>query len=155
MGFTTTIAEDTQYEISIADIRGTSIENATVYLVDTATNTIHNLSEGVYTFTTENGVQNNRFVLQFEDRSVLNTDEINGLSVSLTPNPTQGIVNIISTEIIEGNITVVDINNRVVLTQNDVAGSSLQLDLTSISSGVYFVQLATNKGTLIKRIIKE
>ena len=139
MGFTTNVPRSAEYTIKIDDVQGENIENVDVYLVDRLLNMTHNLSERGYTFISRSAVNNDRFELLFEERSVLSTDNVNELSSSLSvfPNPTQGVVKIVSRDVLDANVTVLDVNNRVVLAPTTMTGSSLDLDLSSISSGVY------------------
>ena len=155
IGFTSTIAENTAYTISIGDIQGAGIENALVYLVDTFTNTIHSLSDSAYMFTTGAGVENNRFVLQFEDRNILSTNDIALSSISLYPNPTEGKLHIIAPQTTINTLTVMDINGHIVSTQRNVAASTFVLDMTTMSSAIYFVKVETLHGVSTKRVIKK
>ena len=155
MGFTTSIAENTAYEIKIADLQGAGIETATVYLVDTYTNTIHNLSEGGYIFSTDAGVENSRFILQFEDKNVLSTDDIALNSISLYPNPTRGKLTIVAPQTTIDVVTVVDMNGSIISTQRGTEASNLELDMSTMSSAIYFVQIETPQGVVTKRVVKE
>lgn len=157
MGFTTNVPRSAEYTIKIDDVQGENIENVDVYLVDRLLNMTHNLSERGYTFISRSAVNNDRFELLFEERSVLSTDNVNELSSSLSvfPNPTQGVVKIVSRDVLDANVTVLDVNNRVVLAPTTMTGSSLDLDLSSISSGVYFIQIQTTDNTSIERVIRE
>ncbi|SFT79327.1 Por secretion system C-terminal sorting domain-containing protein [Lishizhenia tianjinensis] len=78
--------------------------------------------------------------------------------ISLYPNPTQGIVNLVSEgEHEDFDIHVIDVNGRVVFRASDKlnAGTEMKLDLSDLTSGVYLIQLSnqTSKNTL--RIVIE
>ena len=60
------------YSVAIAAVDGIFNENQDVYLEDLQTNTIHNLSQSPYTFQSEIGIFNNRFVLRYKDTVLSN-----------------------------------------------------------------------------------
>ena len=60
------------YSVAIAAVDGVYNENQVVYLEDLQTNTIHNLSQSPYTFQSEIGIFNNRFVLRYKDTVLSN-----------------------------------------------------------------------------------
>jgi len=71
--------------------------------------------------------------------------------ISIYPNPTNGVFTINFPK----NIKIQDV------TISDIAGNIIiksiknSFDLTSYSSGIYFVKITTDKGILLKRIVKE
>lgn len=68
------------------------------------------------------------------------------------PNPTSGTLNIS----IEGEQTVQIVNsNGVVLFNEKVAAGEHQLDISGYSSGVYILKLISNRGTELKRWVKQ
>jgi hypothetical protein len=67
LGFKTTIAGS--FTIDIDEVDGLLINQA-VYLEDKITNTIFNLKNGNYTFTTDKGTFNDRFVLRYTDKTL-------------------------------------------------------------------------------------
>jgi hypothetical protein len=60
------------YSIAIAAVDGIFENGQSVYLEDTLTNIIHNLSESPYSFHSETGIFNNRFVLRYKDTTLSN-----------------------------------------------------------------------------------
>ncbi|WP_348798125.1 calcium-binding protein [Flavobacterium adhaerens] len=73
LGYKTTI--EGIFQISIDEVDGVLV-NQGVYLEDKMTNTVHNLKEGSYSFTTTIGTFNDRFVLKYtESNSSLGTDD--------------------------------------------------------------------------------
>jgi hypothetical protein len=67
LGFKTTIAGS--FTIDIDEVDGLLINQA-VYLEDKVTNTVSNLKNGNYTFTTDKGTFNDRFVLRYTDKTL-------------------------------------------------------------------------------------
>src|SRR5690606_5249258 len=75
LGFATNIDVATLYTLSIAQLQGDFLTANAVYLKDNLTSTVHNLKECDYTFTSEVGEFNDRFVVMFNNQS-LSTDEL-------------------------------------------------------------------------------
>ncbi|RZJ99874.1 MAG: T9SS type A sorting domain-containing protein [Flavobacterium sp.] len=70
--------------------------------------------------------------------------------VSLFPNPATNSINVKTGEEII-SLTVLDQLGKVVLTKNQ----SDNLDISTLQNGIYFVNIKTNEGTLVKKFIKE
>ncbi|VXA95453.1 conserved exported hypothetical protein [Flavobacterium sp. 9R] len=71
LGYRSTIAGS--FDISI-DNRDGALASQEIWLEDKKTNTLHELTKGKYTFTAINGVENDRFVLQYTNQT-LGTDD--------------------------------------------------------------------------------
>ncbi|WP_371539978.1 PA14 domain-containing protein [Flavobacterium sp. Arc3] len=72
LGYSSTIAGD--FSISIDKTDG-ALSTMAVYLEDRLTDTTHDLKKGAYTFTTETGTFNERFVLSYVDKVTLATND--------------------------------------------------------------------------------
>ncbi|WP_100611171.1 T9SS type A sorting domain-containing protein [Confluentibacter lentus] len=75
LGFKTSINVATLYTLSIAQLQGEFLKNNTIYLKDNLLNKVHNLCGSDYTFTSEVGEFNDRFVVMFNNQS-LSIDEL-------------------------------------------------------------------------------
>lgn len=72
---------------------------------------------------------------------------------SLYPNPTSSILNISNNENYEiKNISITDINGRVVKNQQ---GALIQINVSDLNSGVYFVTIEAAEGKTTKKFIKQ
>ena len=81
LGFNaTTVGSHT---IAIATIDGLFLNDQTIYLEDKFLNIIHNLKTSPYTFTTDKGRFDNRFVLRYTDSAALGIDDFDTLSNSV------------------------------------------------------------------------
>ena len=77
-------------------------------------------------------------------------------NIILYPNPSKGIFNLATgTNEITG-IEVYDVTGKIVWSRKDfeVSNSEIQLDLSAVSQGVYFVKISANNQSIVKRIIK-
>lgn len=72
------------------------------------------------------------------------------LGVSLYPNPTNGIVNIKNNNNADAEVTVFDINGRALLQSTDS-----RIDISDLAAGLYVFSVKTDKGQLVKRILKK
>ncbi|MBX2828906.1 MAG: T9SS type A sorting domain-containing protein [Flavobacteriaceae bacterium] len=90
--------------------------------------------------------------------TILNTDE-NVLSeekVVLLPNPANEEVTIQLTEAMETDIRVFDMAGKLLIYQADVEiNGRHSIDISQLNTGIYFVRMNSDYGTVTKRIIKE
>jgi hypothetical protein len=154
MGFASQVDAEIEFTISIVDIAGEHLSNATVYLFDHLDNTITNLSQQDYIFKSDKGVFNERFTVLFEEESILGDHETVLEQIVLFPNPTRDILNIVSPLPIE-RISLYDIRGREILIQEFTHQGSYQLDLTELDTAMYFVQIDTDQGSITKRVTKK
>jgi len=154
LGFATMVEELQTYSISIHQIEGVDLENATVYLEDHVLNISTNISEGNYTFTANKGEQLNRFKLVFQER-VLGTNDVALEMISLLPNPTQDMVTITSPTAMITGVEVMDVQGRIISSEKDAGTNQFALDMSRLNTAMYFVRIHTSQGSLIKRVIKE
>jgi surface protein len=129
--------------------------NLKVYLHDTYLNTQTELTgNDVYSFTADanlpGSVAPTRFHLSFENQTLSNTDfALSG--ISLYPNPVQGELNINLPSGTE--ISTVKVFNT--LGQQVQRATRSQVDMSGLTSGVYFVEITTNKGQHTQKVIKD
>ena len=86
----------------------------------------------------------------------LTENKIEGITVY--PNPASNVVNLNSKGEHEAfNINIIDVNGRVVMTNNEslVAGAEVSIDVSSLSTGVYLIELTNNNVKNTYRLIVE
>ncbi len=153
MGFSTLIDADTEYKISIADVQGANLEQAEVYLVDTLTGMVTNLNEGSYSFTSGKETYNNRFILLFKNPE-LSVQDYALVNVMVYPNPTSGIVTIVSPDNQIQQLHLFDLQGRQIRSKKAGGAQQFQLDLSQLDNAVYLLEIITSKGKTVQRIIK-
>jgi hypothetical protein len=97
----------------------------------------------------------NLFVRAVATENLLGVEEnvVTNDSFAIYPNPTSSILNISNTNNFEiKNISVVDINGRVVKNQ---AGALTQINVSDLNAGVYFVTIEAAEGKTTKKFIKQ
>ncbi|NND64251.1 MAG: T9SS type A sorting domain-containing protein [Flavobacteriaceae bacterium] len=152
VGFSTLMDANLTYKISIDKIEGENLDTATVYLLDNFTQQLHNLSNGAYSFTSNKGTFHSRFTLQFE--SLLAIEENLTDSIQLFPNPVNTQLNIESSSATISKVNIYDIQGRKVNEHVFSGVMELQINTSGLRTSVYFIEIITAEGTLIKKIIK-
>ena len=155
LGFSTQNEEVDTYMISIKELDGSLIESYTVYLEDHELGTITDISKTDYAFTASEGIYNNRFTLRFTDRNVLDTSAVALDQISVSPNPTDGVLTIQSPLSVIRSVSVKDVQGRTITQMDVIEGLSYTIDISEMSSAVYFIGIETEAGTITKRVIKK
>lgn len=87
--------------------------------------------------------------------TALSVNEFEKSGLQMYPNPVLDFITLQNPENIKiNNYSVLDMNGRVLLSK-PYSVSNEVIDLSSLSKGIYFIQLDSEKGTLSKKIIKE
>ena len=88
------------------------------------------------------------------DNITLSTNQINFNSdFKIYPNPINSILNINATENIK-YIEIYDVTGKMVKTY-DVNSNQIQLDLSALIKGFYFLKIANNSGSKLEKLIKQ
>ena len=155
LGFRSQVPANLRYEISLAAAEGDLIENSAVYLYDrVAAKTVNLKEEGSYRFNSDEAILNSRFELLF-DTSILDVDSFLTPIISIYPNPAKDEVIINSPQAQLEALYWYDAQGRLVYAEKSLNTLSKAIDVTSMASGVYIVQVKTVDGTSTHRIIKE
>ena len=137
-------------KISIESKYG-AFENQPIYLKDKLLNTLTNLSDTPYEFTTVMGVDDNRFEIVYKPGTVLDTDEGIKDQLLVYRNSNEIVVKSKHSRIDE--VEVYDVSGRLII---NVKGSSdeLRIDATSYISGIYILKIKSDEKTVTKKILK-
>ena len=79
------------------------------------------------------------------------------IEISIYPNPTESDININLGELAKetSKIEVVDLTGKVVYISSVIKGQLNKLELSYLEKGVYHVIVTTQRGKIIKQIVKE
>lgn len=118
--------------------------------------------EGEWTLVVEDTMEDdggviNSFGVEFCDgTAVLSTGSFEELSVSIYPNPASNSFSIqFDSLLTKANINIYDINGRLVISENYQNGGSLKtIDISTINTGVYLVEVISGRSKSIKKLIK-
>ena len=75
--------------------------------------------------------------------------------ITLIPNPTTGKFRIENGELRIENVEVFDVYGRNLTPHTTYLAPHTSLDITNLSSGVYFVKIYTNAGVVVKKVVKQ
>ena len=150
LGYKTAIAGD--FKISIDHVDG-SMASQKVFLEDKMTQVLHNLKEP-YTFTTEKGIFNNRFVLRYEDKNAV-IEDISDVAVEgVLISSKNKIINIDTTDEIIKTIHVYDFSGKLMYSDKEVNQESTTISNLSNAAQALIVQVVLENGKkAVKKII--
>ncbi|UUV22470.1 T9SS type A sorting domain-containing protein [Paenimyroides aestuarii] len=87
---------------------------------------------------------------------LLSTDNFFAEKFNIFPNPATDIVHITSMDhIVIENISIYDLNGKIIKEESYTAESDIKLNVESLQSGTYLLKLKTKHGTAIKKMIKQ
>jgi hypothetical protein len=156
LGYATELEEVT-YTISLENVQGDALSEIPVYLVDKYAQTYVNLKERPYYFTSSITVDTNRFVIVFEEKEVLGISNSKALeaAIRLAPNPAQDhvVLEYAGSELLE-SLSVFSIQGQLIMIKTlfDFKQSE-SIDISTLSSGVYFVRVASKDTQVTKKLI--
>ena len=96
------------------------------------------------------GVLIDNFVID----TTLGTNEFSENNINIYPNPAKGILNYtISDTIVLSAITINDISGKQIYKSGNIVNNAI--DVSNLSSGVYFVTFTSDTNSITKKFIKE
>ncbi|MDI9256667.1 fibronectin type III domain-containing protein [Flavobacterium sedimenticola] len=150
LGFKST--EASTYTITLSAFDGLFM-NQTVYLEDTLLGVIHNLNEAPYTFTTEAGSFDQRFILRYTTEALGVTNPIfNENTVVVYRNETGLHIN--SGAVNMKNVTIFDIRGRQIATQKQIGTTHAVFTTLPTTQQVLLVKIESENGiTVTKKVV--
>ncbi|WP_052257270.1 T9SS sorting signal type C domain-containing protein, partial [Flavobacterium sp. AED] len=152
LGFSSTI--EGAFSIGIDEVDGL-FTSQDVFIEDKNTNSIKNLKEGPYTFTTESGTFNDRFVLRYTNTNkTLDTDSFETLEKTILVSNKNKLIKINSSVEMINKVQVYDLLGRSVYQKIDVDLNELTISNLVINNQVLLVKILLQNGkTVTKKII--
>ncbi|MCA0131432.1 T9SS type A sorting domain-containing protein [Winogradskyella alexanderae] len=155
LGFNTSIDVPTIYTIAIQQVEGDFMNTQPIFLKDNLLNTIHNLKESDYSFTSESGVFNDRFQIFF-NAEVLSNDDVtlDNNQLTITELANGDVQFSINANLNITNIQIVDLLGRTVynLDGND---TTMVYNLDNLKKSAYIARVTLSNGqTITKKAIK-
>ena len=145
--------------ITVSAFGGTGTYTYSLNNEDFQTNpTFNDLVEGEYSVTVmdENGCMSTETIsIVLSDISEIDSDILN---VEIMPNPASDYftIHMDAIESLDLNINMTDISGKLVMNMNSKitrGASTITIDVADIQAGIYFLNLATEKGHITKKII--
>jgi hypothetical protein len=86
--------------------------------------------------------------------SVLGADKFTKTNFSAFPNPTSAIINVTNASALISAIQVTDLNGRIVKSSSFNGVNNAEINISDLASGVYMMNISSDKGTVTKKIVK-
>jgi hypothetical protein len=155
LGFFTKIDDPTIYTISIADLEGEFMTSNSIYIKDNLLNTIHNLSESDYSFTSDTGEFNTRFEIVFQSEALsTGENEIDANQLSIIELQNGSVKFSVGNNLTIDTIDIIDLLGRTLY--NLKGNNSTEIfELNNLSQTVYLAKVTLSNGqTITKRSVK-
>jgi len=82
------------------------------------------------------------------------TGNIIANNFSVFPNPTSNVVNVNGNNALVNGVNFADLNGRVVKTAKFDGVANAQVNISDLASGVYMMSISSDKGTTVKKVVK-
>jgi hypothetical protein len=150
MGFKT--ITNGSHTIAIATADGLFAGDQTnIYLEDSYLNVVHNLKLAPYTFTTNTGTFNNRFVLRYAQNTLGNNNYDYNNDVTIFANDH---INITSSSLAIKNVVAYDVLGKVILDRKNISKNEITLTDLKPTSTVLIVKVTLDTDVVVtKKII--
>lgn len=87
-----------------------------------------------------------------DEAQTAGTEDFASSTLAVFPNPASNVINVTNTEVLN-NVQIVDLNGRTVKSVK-VNATEAQINVSDLAAGVYMMNIATDKGTTTKKIVK-
>jgi hypothetical protein len=137
------------YTISLAAFDGL-FEDQAIYIEDTQLGVIHNLKESSYTFTTEIGSFDTRFVLRYTTESLGTDNPIFNENTVVVYKNQQGL-HVSSGNVMMENVTIFDIRGRQIAVQKHVGDTETVFTTLPSTQQVLLVKITSVDGVVVTK----
>jgi hypothetical protein len=88
---------------------------------------------------------------------ILGTEQFMLNNIGIYPNPSNGNFSIRLGEIEPKTIDIMDITGKIIVSQKDFQniGNEITINMTNVANGIYFVKIATEEASVVKKIVKK
>lgn len=156
------------YRVHLSPTGGSQVANFTTLLIDVN----NELNTGNYRIQAlSNDLAGTSFRIAFQNDSIdqyvmfldnititatlpLSTNEFFANNLKIYPNPTKDIIDLSTSTTLINNVSVTDLNGRIVKSFNLNGISQTELNVSDLTSGMYFVSVETDLGKGTTKIIK-
>lgn len=141
-----------EYGISLDHVDGVFADGQQIYLKDNLTGIVIEMTDNIYTFTTEAGTFDGRFEVRYQT-SALGTDVAVLDAASVIVYQTGGAVKIDAGNTLINGVTVYDMRGRQLYKNTNINAVTATIQNLEVAHQVLIVEIATEKGMVSKRII--
>ncbi|MCD2260667.1 Ig-like domain-containing protein [Psychroserpens luteolus] len=151
------IPQNGTYSIAINSVDGLfETTNQNIFIEDTYTNTIHDLRLSPYSFTSDSGSFNDRFILRYTNET-LGVNPLNDNEGIVVSTPKSEYIKVTSEIGTISTIVIYDVIGRSIIKENEINQSDFILNKTRLSHGTYIVkaELVNGKQKIQKIVLKQ
>ena len=156
LGFNTNITVATLYKLSIDHQQGEFLNNTTIFIKDNLLNTVHNLTDSDYSFTSDVGEFNERFEIIFKDEALsIDENNLESSTLRIIELNDHNVLFKTSKNLTIKTVTIFDLLGRQLY---DLKGhtNSETYSLSILSNAAYIAKVQLSNGAMItKKIIKK
>ena len=139
------------FSIGIAAVDGLFTTNQNIYLEDTQLGIIHDLKQSVYSFSTNTGENNTRFILRYTNETLGNDDFINNDLVTVYSNAS---IVVESNKEMLSNVKVYNVLGQLLLDKSNINSSYFEINSIQKNNQALIVQVELSNGVqIVKKII--
>ena len=155
IGFKTSIDVPTIYTLSIAQLEGVFLNGNPIFLKDNLLNTLHNLKDSDYNFTSTVGEFNERFEVVFNENALsLENQTITNNSLSIIELRNGNVQFKLSSNLVMTSIQIIDLQGRI-LYNLKADSNSITYNLSNLNQSVYIANVVLSNGSVItKKAVK-
>lgn len=151
LGFKTSVAGT--FEIRIGNVDGLFSGDQAIYIKDKTTNTVHNLKNSNYSFTTETGVYNDRFEIMYMPEEALGTDNPVVAAKDIIVYADAKQIRVTAPETIK-SVIVHDLLGKVVYEKNNIDDTAFtSADINSANQVIIVKVILDNGQAVAKKIM--
>lgn len=143
--------QDGTYTISSVNREGIFGEQQNIYLKDSKSGIITNLSLGSYTFTSNLGEDNSRFEIVYESQTTLSADALSADEITVYRAGTDFVIKSAAKKIT--GVEMFDAVGRMIH-QKLTNQKEVRIDSKSLSNGIYILKISQGEHVTTKKIIK-
>lgn len=85
----------------------------------------------------------------------ISENEFATVNLSIYPNPANDVINISAGDLIINSIKITDINGRIINTIDVALSSTVEINVSDLTSGIYFLTVYTDQGVGTSKIVKK
>jgi Secretion system C-terminal sorting domain len=96
------------------------------------------------------------YVEVYENQNILQVNEFDSSNIKIFPNPATATVNINGLKDLQvSRITLTDVLGRTVLERKETVNANISISVNNLTAGLYFVNIETEQGTIVKQLMVE
>ena len=139
------------YSIGIAAIDGLFASNQNIYLEDTQLGIIHDLRQSAYSFSTNAGENNTRFILRYTNETLGNGDFTLNNDVLVVSNQN---IKVVSSSIAMTNVKIYNVLGQLLLNSNTINSNTFETSSIQKNNTTLLVQITLENGvTMTKKTV--